>query len=152
MFTVLNTHLDDQSEGQRKLAASMLLLRARYEAVNTSGPVSIIGDFNRYEISPSNIAANETSTYSSPPTGKDSGAYSIATGSLSPVHVNQTFANKYAVQDGQLPDFHMLDLRATTLRQNVSANYATFTDFTAPTDTSQWERIDFILGGSNLGW
>jgi hypothetical protein len=46
MFTVLNTHLDDQSDGQRRLAASMLLTRARYEAVNTSGPVFIIGDFN----------------------------------------------------------------------------------------------------------
>jgi len=150
MFTVLNTHLDDQSDGQRRLAASMLLTRAKYEAVNTSGPVFIIGDFNRYEaVSP--LVQRPTKT-SSPPTGKDSSAYSIATGSRSPVPVNQTFANKYAVQDGQLPDFHMLDLRATTLRQNVSTTYATFTDFTSPTDTSQWERIDFILGGSNLGW
>ncbi|KAF8720416.1 hypothetical protein AX14_010993 [Amanita brunnescens Koide BX004] len=134
VFTVLNTHLDDQSDEQRRLAASMLLTRARYEAANTTGPVFVIGDFN------------------SPTGGKDSGAYNITTGSLSPVAINQTFASKYAVQDGQLPDFRMLDMRGTTLRQNVSASYATYTDFTTPTDTSQWERIDFILGGSNLGW
>ncbi len=42
------------------------------------------------------------------PSHKDSSAYSIATGSRSPVPVNQTFANKYAVQDGQLPDLHVI--------------------------------------------
>ena len=47
VFTVLNTHLDDQSDEQRRLAASMLLTRARYEAANTTGPVFVIGDFNR---------------------------------------------------------------------------------------------------------
>lgn len=88
----------------------------------------------------------------SPNKGKDSGAYNILTGSLSPVPINQTFADKYAVQEGQLPNFSMLDMRSTTLKQNVSANYATFTDFTAPADTSQWERIDFILGGSDMRW
>ncbi|KAF8698917.1 hypothetical protein AX14_001053 [Amanita brunnescens Koide BX004] len=134
VFTVLNTHLDHQSDEQRRFAASMLLTRARYEAATTASPVFVTGDFN------------------SPPRGKSSGAYKIATGSLPPVPINQAFANKYAVQDGQLPNFRMLDIQATTPRQNVSANYATFTGFTAPTDTSQWERIDFILGGSNMGW
>lgn len=90
--------------------------------------------------------------YLSPTKGKDSGAYNIITGSVPPVAINQTFADMYAVEEGQLPNFSMLDMRATTLRQNVSANYATFTDFTAPTDKSQWERIDFILGGSDMGW
>lgn len=47
VFTVLNTHLDDQSDEQRRLAASMLWARARYEAVNKTGPVFVIGDFNR---------------------------------------------------------------------------------------------------------
>ncbi len=45
--TVLNTHFDDQSNGQRELGASMLLLRARYEAVQSKGPVFVMGDFNR---------------------------------------------------------------------------------------------------------
>ncbi|KAF8895853.1 hypothetical protein CPB84DRAFT_1781971 [Gymnopilus junonius] len=35
-FTLLNTHLDDQSDAQRKLGASMLLIRARFEAVRTA--------------------------------------------------------------------------------------------------------------------
>jgi endonuclease/exonuclease/phosphatase family metal-dependent hydrolase len=47
-FSILNTHLDDQSDDQRKLAASLLLHRARYEAVTTGGPVLVQGDFNRY--------------------------------------------------------------------------------------------------------
>ena len=46
-FTVLNTHLDDQSDDQRRLAASLLLTRARFEAVTTGEPVFITGDFNR---------------------------------------------------------------------------------------------------------
>ncbi|KAF8632791.1 hypothetical protein AX15_001690 [Amanita polypyramis BW_CC] len=133
-FSVLNTHLDDQSNDQRRLAASMLLTRARYEAVNTPGPVFVIGDFN------------------SPPTGQDSSAYNIITGSIPPVPINQTFANRYAVAPGQFPNFNMVDLRGATPRRNISANYATFTDFSAPSDTSNWERIDFILGGSNMGW
>lgn len=44
---MLNTHLDDQSDAERRLAASMLLTRARFEAVTTGNPVLITGDFNR---------------------------------------------------------------------------------------------------------
>ncbi|KAM6492297.1 Endonuclease/exonuclease/phosphatase [Amanita muscaria] len=132
-LTILNVHLDDQSDQQRRLAASMLLMRAKYEAFNT-GAVFVIGDFN------------------SPPNGRDSGAYSIITGATPPVPVNQTFADIYDVDSDKLPDFHMIDLRTATLRQNVSGNYATFTGFTAPQDTKEWERIDFIFGGNNWGW
>lgn len=46
-FTLLNTHLDDQSDQQRRLAASLLLTRSRYEAAITNAPVFITGDFNR---------------------------------------------------------------------------------------------------------
>ncbi|KAL0946258.1 hypothetical protein HGRIS_012513 [Hohenbuehelia grisea] len=133
-FTYLNTHMDDQSDDQRKLAASMLLIRARFEAVKTGSPVIITGDYN------------------SPPTGTDSGAYKIITGASPPVPVNATFAAKFAVADNELPDFKLLDLRAEAPRQNVSANFATFTGFTSPTDTSNWARIDFVFGGSNGGW
>jgi endonuclease/exonuclease/phosphatase family metal-dependent hydrolase len=45
-FVLLNTHLDDQSDAQRQLGASMLLMRAQYEAVKF-GPVLLTGDFNR---------------------------------------------------------------------------------------------------------
>src|ERR1700723_2185389 len=69
-FTYLNTHLDNQSDNQRKLAASLLLVRGRYEAVHTNGPVLVTGDFN------------------SPQTGHDSGAYKICTGEEAAVPVN----------------------------------------------------------------
>ncbi|GLB39133.1 putative endonuclease/Exonuclease/phosphatase family protein [Lyophyllum shimeji] len=133
-FTLLNTHLDDQSDAQRRLGASMLLVRARFEAVRTGTPVFITGDFN------------------SPSTGPDSGAYNIITGAAPPVAINATFADKYAVKPDQLPDFKMLDLRGQAPRRNVSANFATFTGFSAPNDTSSWARIDFMFGGNNKGW
>jgi endonuclease/exonuclease/phosphatase family metal-dependent hydrolase len=41
-FTVLNTHMDERSEPQRKLAASLILARARYEAVTTDAPVFVM--------------------------------------------------------------------------------------------------------------
>ncbi|KAF8067801.1 Endonuclease/exonuclease/phosphatase [Lyophyllum atratum] len=133
-FTLLNTHLDDQSDAQRRLGASMLLVRARFEAVRTGSPVFITGDFN------------------SPSTGTDSGAYSIITGAAPPVAINATFAAKYAVKADQLPDFKLLDLRGQAPRRSVSTNFATFTGFTAPNVTSSWTRIDFVFGGSNKGW
>ena len=133
-FTYLNTHLDDQSDDQRRLAASMMLVRARYEAYKTGGPVIITGDFN------------------SPSTGTDSGAYQIITGQLAPVAVNATFAAKYAVPNSTLPDFTMLDLKAETPREYVSGEFATYTGFNAPGDASVYSRIDFVYGGSNGKW
>ncbi|KAG7441332.1 uncharacterized protein BT62DRAFT_937250 [Guyanagaster necrorhizus] len=132
-FTVLNTHLDDQSDMQRRVGASLILTRARYEAVKTRSPVFVTGDFN------------------SPSTGNSSGAYEIITGASAPVAINATFAAKYDVGN-QLSDFKMLDFRGQAPRQYVSNNFATYTGFNLPTDTSDWERIDFIFGGSNLGW
>ncbi|KAK0452086.1 Endonuclease/exonuclease/phosphatase [Desarmillaria tabescens] len=132
-FTVLNTHLDDQSDMQRQVGASLILTRARYEAVRSRGPVFVTGDFN------------------SPSTGNSSGAYNIITGAIPPVAINATFAAKYNVGN-QLPDFKMLDLRGQAPRQSVSNNFATYTGFNGPADTSVWQRIDFIFGGSNLGW
>jgi len=133
-FTLLNTHLDDQSDDQRRLAASLLLTRARFEAVNTDAPVIITGDFN------------------SPATGTDSGGYEIITGAAPPEPINATFAAKFAVKAGQMPNFRMLDFRAEAPHQSISTNFATFTGFTAPNDTSSWTRIDFVFGGSNRGW
>lgn len=48
-FTLLNTHFDDQSDAQRRLAASLILYRAKYEAATTQGPVFVNGDFNRQD-------------------------------------------------------------------------------------------------------
>ncbi|KAJ7839149.1 Endonuclease/exonuclease/phosphatase [Mycena olivaceomarginata] len=132
-FVVLNTHMDDQSEAQRRHAASMILARARYEAVTTRSPVFVLGDFN------------------SPPTGRDSGAYEITTGVRPPGALPADFAAKFAVEPGS-PPFVLHDLRAHTPRRAVSANHATFTGFTAPNDTRSWSRIDFVFGGGNGGW
>jgi hypothetical protein len=152
-FSHLNTHLDDQSDDERRLAASMLLIRARFEAVTHNNPVFITGDFNRcigYLVNPTSCSVSDAPT--SPETGSDSGAYMIVTGAAAPVPVNATFAAKFAVPADQQPDFKMLDFRAQPPRQNVGTNFATFTGFTAPEDTSQWTRIDFVFGGSNGGW
>ncbi|KAJ6497286.1 Endonuclease/exonuclease/phosphatase [Mycena sanguinolenta] len=136
-FIVLNTHLDDRSDAQRRLAASMVLARARYEAVTTGCPVFVLGDFN------------------SPPTGRDSSAYEIATGIRSPEALPADFADKYRVPPSadSDPPFILHDLRSGTHipRRAVSANYATFTGFTAPNDTREWKRIDFAFG-AGPGW
>lgn len=46
-FTLLNTHMDHASDPARRLGASLLLWRARYEAVQTKSPVFVTGDLNR---------------------------------------------------------------------------------------------------------
>lgn len=48
-FVILNTHLDNSSDHQRRLGASLLLYRAKYEALRPECPVFVMGDFNRYE-------------------------------------------------------------------------------------------------------
>ncbi|KAJ6483840.1 Endonuclease/exonuclease/phosphatase [Mycena vitilis] len=149
-FVVLNTHMDDRSEAQRRHAASMILARARYEAVTTGAPVFVMGDFNRFV----SLVFFEIPEFQrrihSPPDGRDSGAYEIATGLRSPGALPDDFAAKYAVDPGS-PPFVLHDLRAHTPRRFVSANHATFTGFTAPNDTRSWSRIDFVFGGGS-GW
>jgi len=132
-FLLLNTHLDDRSDAQRRLGASLLLHRANYEASQTNIPVLITGDFN------------------SPQTGSDSGAYQIITGAVPPVDVNSDFRVKYPIPPNPSP-FTTIDLKGVTPRQNISGHYATFTGFSTPEKFSSYTRIDFILGGSNGGW
>ena len=45
---ILNTHLDNDSEEQRQLGASLVLARARYEAAQNRGIIIVTGDFNRW--------------------------------------------------------------------------------------------------------
>ena len=116
------------------MAASLMLVRARYEAYKTRGPVIVTGDFN------------------SQGTGSDSGAYQIITGQIPPVAVNATFAAKYAVPNDTLTDFKMLDLKGETPRKNIAGDFATWTDFVQPGDSSQYERIDFVFGDSTKKW
>ncbi|KAF9020819.1 hypothetical protein BDZ89DRAFT_1138385 [Hymenopellis radicata] len=134
--TLLNTHFDDQSNEQRELGASMLLLRARYEAVHSQGAVFVSGDFN------------------SPPTGNSSEGYRIITGALPPVStINATWAATYAVGADEQPGFVMQDLRAQVDRARVSEAYATYTGFTPPNSATAgpWTRIDFVFGGATAG-
>ncbi|CAK5275073.1 unnamed protein product [Mycena citricolor] len=149
-FTVLNTHMDERSEEQRRLAASMILARARFEAHTSGFPVIVMGDFNRFA-SPGALYLRRLTFCRSPPTGSDSGAYEISTGMRLPVDVPTDFAERYSVPDDAAP-FVLRDLRGCTPRRHVSANHATFTGFSAPNDARAWSRIDFIFGGSNGGW
>jgi len=132
-LTILNTHLDHLLDEQRKYGASLLLVRGRYEAATSKGPVFLTGDFN------------------SPPTGGDSGAYGITTGNIPPVRVDKKFKEKYHTEKDQFPDFKFLDTRAETPRFGVSENFATFTGW-SPKVTKGWLRIDFVLGGSCRRW
>lgn len=111
----------------------MLLIRGRFEAATSGGPILLTGDFN------------------SPPTGSDSGAYRIITGRVPPVQVDRRFTEAYTPGETQFPDFKFLDTRVETPRFGVSANFATFTGW-SPSVTTEWARIDFVLGGSNRRW
>ncbi|KAG8906157.1 hypothetical protein FRB99_007471 [Tulasnella sp. 403] len=133
-FALINTHLDDWSEGQRKLGASLLLARARFEAVVKKCAVFITGDFNSEQ------------------SGHDSRAYRILTGAEAPVPLPEDFNSKFGVPDGECPDFTMIDLRGATPRLAVSGFFRTFTGFQNSLGEGRYGRIDYILGGSNRGW
>jgi len=132
-LTIINTHLDHLSDEQRKYGASLLLIRGRYEAATSKGPVLLTGDFN------------------SPPTGRNSGAYGVTTGKTTPLPVDKRFKEKYHTGKDHFPDFRFLDTRAETPRFGVSENFATFTGW-SPSATEEWERIDFVFGGSCRRW
>ncbi|KAG8728462.1 hypothetical protein FRC10_004961, partial [Ceratobasidium sp. 414] len=44
--TVVNTHLDHLSDGQRRLATSLIMHRVRYEIATTGATVFVKGDMN----------------------------------------------------------------------------------------------------------
>ena len=67
------------------------------------------------------------------------------------MRVDKAFADKYDPGPDKLPDFKFLDARVETPRLAVSGNFATFTGWDS-TATTEWERIDFVFGGSNRGW
>ncbi|THH12766.1 hypothetical protein EW146_g7386 [Bondarzewia mesenterica] len=167
-FTYINTHLDDQSDAQRQLGASLILWRARYQAsIDDTAPVLVTGDFNRcafpspFPQEPPKVPKEEKKNSSrrvhalqnSPATGTDSGAYRIITGALAPVPINQTFIDRFPIANHTLPDFTTLDVRTQAPSHfAVSGNFGTYTGFTAPGDASQYTHIDFIFGGSNGRW
>lgn len=135
-FTLLNTHLDEQSAEQRALGLSLVLHRAKYEAITTGSPVLLTGDFN------------------SPPSDQ---GYQIITGAESPKPVNGTFRRRFdwsSDNDEELDNFAMQDLLGQVEpRYRIGGNYATFTDFQLDVgNSSEFDRIDYIMAGSNGGW
>lgn len=108
LFNVLNTHLDDRSDEQRRLGAALLVHRARFEAQIGQHTVLILGDFNSSQ------------------SGRDSGAYQIATGVLEPPPLPADFLSAFPVSD-DAPAFKMVDVKAEVPRQFVSGHYATYT-------------------------
>lgn len=107
-FHVLNSHLDDRSDEQRRFGAALMLHRARFEAQIRRHTVLILGDFN------------------SPQSGHDSGAYRIVTGLLSSPYLPAHFLSAFPIFTGA-PSFKMVDVKAETPRQFVSGHYATYT-------------------------
>ena len=138
-FTVLNTHLDDQSDTQRKLAGSLMLHRAKYESISTKRPVFLMGDLN------------------SESTGGNAGAYKILTGAEKPLAINQTFVDKYQWIKKDQPKadaFGLRDFAGLAPPERRSGDFATYTGFRGVADTSAYVRIDYVFGGSvdNAEW
>jgi endonuclease/exonuclease/phosphatase family metal-dependent hydrolase len=95
---------DEQSDAQRQLAASLILHRAKYEALRTQSPVVLLGDFN------------------SPAFGRDCAGYEILTGVRPPADISQEFKERYPVSESSTA-FAMMDFMGEAPRHNVSGNY-----------------------------
>lgn len=131
----------------------MILARARFEAATSGGSVFLSGDFNRQVIF--NIySLDDCIQYChSSSNGKDDSAYRIITGVSSPVSISDDFLKRYEVPEDKLPAFRMIDARTKTSSLNISGNFATYTSFKNPENSSsETGRIDFIFGGNNEGW
>lgn len=135
-FTMMNTHLDEQSAEQRALGLSLVLHRAKYEAIVTGNPVFLTGDFN------------------SPPSDQ---GYQIITGVESPKKLNETFRRRFDwsnKDDTTSKKFALQDLLGQVEPRNrLGGHYATFTGFQKTVGKSDdFSRIDYIMAGSNGGW
>lgn len=128
------THWDNDSDAQRRLAASLILYRGAYEAATTNSPVFIVGDFN------------------SPSAGTDSGGFQIITGKIDPVEIEPGFKERYKIESGMSTRFVFQDVMGATPPERRSGHHATFTGFSPAGDSREFQRIDFIMGGSNGGW
>ncbi|GME73488.1 unnamed protein product [Ambrosiozyma monospora] len=135
-FVIINVHLDDESDDQRKYAAALVKYRAGYEYQDKHVPVFLVGDFN-----------SQTS-------GKSCAAYEITTGSLDfdVSKLNTTFTEKYK---NDLSKISLNDLMKAAAPKDRMGHHATFTGFKS--DTSSFSRIDFQFGsdphnGDKLLW
>ncbi|KAI7857232.1 Endonuclease/exonuclease/phosphatase [Circinella umbellata] len=130
-FTYMNTHLDHLSDEQRGYGLSLVLHRAKYEAIKTQRPVFVTGDFN---------------------SKTDQLGYKVITGQTQPLKLNSTFTEKYSWSKEEEKEFIFKDIIGETAPERRSGNYATFSGFAKPGGTKDYSRIDFVMGGSNGGW
>ncbi|VEU24031.1 DEKNAAC105301 [Brettanomyces naardenensis] len=125
-FVIINLHLDDQSDGQRRLAAALAKLRAGYE-FERGRPVFLVGDIN------------------SQSSGKNSGAYKILTGEEEyEGDLNEEFRNRFTNKFSKT--FAFDDMLKTCRPERRTGNLATFTGFKATSD--DYTRIDFQFAGN----
>ena len=127
----MNTHLDHLSDEQRGYGLSLVLHRAKYEAIKTQRPVFVTGDFN---------------------SRTDQLGYKVITGQTEPLKLNSTFTEKYSWSKEEEREFIFKDVIGETVPERRSGDYATFTGFANPSGTKEYSRIDFVMGGSNGGW
>lgn len=128
-FTLINTHLDNESDDQRKYGASMIRYYAAYIYEFFEGPIFLMGDLNSQYM------------------GSTSGAYSILTGASNiSSDIDSTFLNKYS--NTNATQFKFADLYTTVEPYKRSGHYDTHTGFKAVGDTSSMTgKIDFVFGG-----
>jgi len=140
-IALINTHLDHVSDAQRRIGASMVLHRARYEALVRPGvPIFVTGDLN------------------SSASGSDSGAYAVLTGAVSAPAVPDEFVRRFPLPSFPNPvesserkeQLVMRDLRSVAPRACVGGKWATFTGFEHHKDEESC--IDFVFGRSDGGW
>ncbi|QPG75581.1 hypothetical protein FOA43_002938 [Brettanomyces nanus] len=128
-FVLINLHLDDQSDDQRRLGAAMARLRGAHEFEKHGCPVFLVGDFN------------------SQSQGGSSGAYSILTGveKFNESLIDHTFLKRYGLSRYS-ETFAFDDLLKSCKPERRTGNLATFTNFLQTTDG--YSRIDFQFGGN----
>ncbi|KAI9457518.1 mannose-6-phosphatase [Russula earlei] len=131
---LINLHLDNVSDAQRRFGAAMVLHRARFEAYERPEvPLLVTGDFN------------------SSTSGPDSGAYAVLTGTAPAPTIPDEFARRFPFPSRpNAAGLVMHDLRVVAPRPFVGGDWATFTDFWHRKDDQ--ELIDFVFGRSDGGW
>lgn len=124
-LVVVNTHWDEQSDEQRKVAASLLRWYTGSRLNGAAKTVIVGGDLN------------------SPAEGKGSAGYSIMTGKDEPVEISEEFRDRYK---GGEDSPALRDLGQECEPMGRSGHFATFTGFRGWEDRKKdMERIDFVM-------
>ncbi|KAH9987192.1 Endonuclease/exonuclease/phosphatase [Russula vinacea] len=146
VIALINTHLDQVSDAQRRLGAALVLHRARYEArIRPGVPVFVTGDLN------------------SSATGSDGGAYAFSR--RFPLHSNDnnhpagsgsdsgsgSSSSSEEKEKAKKEELVVRDMRCAAPRASVGGQWATFTGFQHR--KKEEACIDFVFGRSDgVGW